>query len=44
MAQDKPEAADAPYDQVFEIKEINGEFGQIDAAIILGVYKGQTIE
>lgn len=28
--------AGAPYDQIFEIEEINGEFGQADMAIILG--------
>jgi len=28
--------AEVPYDQVFEMEEINGEFGQADVAIILG--------
>ena len=28
--------AEVPYDQVFEMDEINGEFGQADVAIILG--------
>jgi len=28
--------AEVPYDQVFEMDEINGEFGQVDVAIILG--------
>ena len=28
--------AEVPYDQVFEMDEINGEFGQTDVAIILG--------
>jgi NAD(P) transhydrogenase subunit beta len=28
--------AEVPYDQVFEMEDINGEFGQIDVAIILG--------
>ncbi len=28
--------AEVPYDQVFEMAEINGEFGQADVAIILG--------
>ncbi len=28
--------AEVPYDQVFEMEEINGEFGQVDVAIILG--------
>ncbi|GAB3628409.1 NAD(P)(+) transhydrogenase [Pandoraea terrae] len=28
--------AEVPYDQVFEMEDINGEFGQVDAAIILG--------
>ncbi|HSV72092.1 MAG TPA: NAD(P)(+) transhydrogenase (Re/Si-specific) subunit beta [Methylibium sp.] len=28
--------AEVPYDQVFEMEDINGEFGQADAAIILG--------
>jgi hypothetical protein len=29
-------AAEVPYDQVFEMDDINGEFGQADVAIILG--------
>ncbi len=28
--------AEVPYDQVFEMEDINGEFGQVDVAIILG--------
>ncbi|MCH8179581.1 MAG: NAD(P)(+) transhydrogenase (Re/Si-specific) subunit beta [Proteobacteria bacterium] len=28
--------AEVPYDQVFEMEDINGEFGQADVAIILG--------
>jgi H+-translocating NAD(P) transhydrogenase subunit beta len=28
--------AEVPYDQVFEMEDINGEFGQTDVAIILG--------
>jgi H+-translocating NAD(P) transhydrogenase subunit beta len=28
--------AEVPYDQVFEMDEINGEFGQADVAIVLG--------
>ena len=28
--------AEVPYDQVFEMDEINGEFGQVDVAIVLG--------
>ncbi len=28
--------AEVPYDQVFEMDDINGEFGQVDVAIILG--------
>ena len=28
--------AEVPYDQVFEMEDINGEFGQLDVAIILG--------
>jgi H+-translocating NAD(P) transhydrogenase subunit beta len=28
--------AEVPYDQVFEMEHINGEFGQVDVAIILG--------
>src|SRR5207245_9660424 len=28
--------AEVPYDQVFEMEDINGEFGQSDVAIILG--------
>ena len=28
--------ADVPYDQVHEMEDINGEFGQVDVAIILG--------
>ncbi len=28
--------AEVPYDQVFEMEEINNEFGQVDVAIILG--------
>ena len=28
--------AEVPYDQVFEMEDINGEFGQVDVAIVLG--------
>ncbi len=28
--------AEVPYDQVYEMEDINGEFGQVDVAIILG--------
>ena len=28
--------AEVPYEQVFEMEDINGEFGQVDVAIILG--------
>jgi NAD(P) transhydrogenase subunit beta len=28
--------AEVPYDQVFEMEDINGEFGQVDVAVILG--------
>jgi H+-translocating NAD(P) transhydrogenase subunit beta len=44
--------AEVPYDQVFEMEDINGEFGQTDVAIILGandvvnpaaLQKGSTI-
>ena len=28
--------AEVPYDQVFEMEDVNGEFGQADVAIILG--------
>ena len=28
--------AEVPYDQVFEMEDINGEFGQADVALILG--------
>jgi NAD(P) transhydrogenase subunit beta len=28
--------AEVPYDQVFEMEDINGELGQVDVAIILG--------
>jgi H+-translocating NAD(P) transhydrogenase subunit beta len=44
--------AEVPYDQVFEMEDINGEFGQADVAIILGandvvnpaaLQKGSTI-
>lgn len=28
--------AEVPYDQVFEMDDINGEFGQVDVAIVLG--------
>ena len=28
--------AEVPYDQVFEMDDINGEFGQVDVAVILG--------
>jgi H+-translocating NAD(P) transhydrogenase subunit beta len=28
--------AEVPYDQVFEMEHINGEFGQVDVAIVLG--------
>jgi NAD(P) transhydrogenase subunit beta len=44
--------AEVPYDQVFEMEDINGEFGQADVAIILGandvvnpaaLIKGSTI-
>ena len=28
--------AEMPYDQVFEMEDINGEFGQVDVAIIRG--------
>jgi H+-translocating NAD(P) transhydrogenase subunit beta len=28
--------AEVPYDQVFEMEDINGEFGQVDIAIVLG--------
>ena len=28
--------AEVPYDQVFEMEDINGEFGQADVAIVLG--------
>ncbi|TNY03279.1 NAD(P)(+) transhydrogenase (Re/Si-specific) subunit beta, partial [Escherichia coli] len=28
--------AEVPYDQVFEMEDINAEFGQADVAIILG--------
>jgi NAD(P) transhydrogenase subunit beta len=28
--------AEVPYDQVFEMEDINGQFGQVDVAIILG--------
>jgi H+-translocating NAD(P) transhydrogenase subunit beta len=28
--------AEAPYDQVHEMEDINGEFGQVDVAIVLG--------
>jgi NAD(P) transhydrogenase subunit beta len=28
--------AEVPYDQVFEMEDINGEFGQADVAIDLG--------
>ena len=44
--------AEVPYDQVFEMEDINGEFGQADVAIILGandvvnpaaLVKGSTI-
>jgi NAD(P) transhydrogenase subunit beta len=28
--------AELPYDQVFEMEDINGQFGQVDVAIILG--------
>ena len=30
--------AEVPYDQVFEMEDINGEFGQADVAIILGAH------
>ena len=44
--------AEVPYDQVFEMEDINGEFGQADVAIVLGandvvnpaaLQKGSTI-
>jgi NAD(P) transhydrogenase subunit beta len=28
--------AEVPYDQVFEMEDVNGEFGQVDVAIVLG--------
>jgi proton-translocating NAD(P)+ transhydrogenase subunit beta len=28
--------AEVPYDQVFEMEDINGELGQVDVAVILG--------
>jgi NAD(P) transhydrogenase subunit beta len=28
--------AEVPYDQVFEMEDINGEFGQVDVAVVLG--------
>ncbi len=28
--------AEVPYDQVFEMDDINGEFGEADVALILG--------
>ena len=28
--------AEVPYDQVFEMEDINGEFGQADVALVLG--------
>jgi H+-translocating NAD(P) transhydrogenase subunit beta len=31
-----PTEVEVPYDQVFEMEDINGEFGQADVAIILG--------
>jgi len=32
--------AEVPYDQVFEMEDINGECGQADVAIILGANDG----
>jgi NAD(P) transhydrogenase subunit beta len=33
-----PAKAEVPYDQGFEMEDINGEFGQADVAIILGAH------
>jgi NAD(P) transhydrogenase subunit beta len=35
--------AEAPFDRVFEMEDINGESGQADVANILEAYKAMTV-